>query len=91
MLRNKWIQRRWSLPCTSRDRSHNPRAYGTAYRRPSNHPPQTTACPTIAHMSLSSWLPLHRRECLPRALRHRACQVNRTALWLSLSVTFLVP
>ncbi|KAI0704653.1 glycosyltransferase family 15 protein [Earliella scabrosa] len=42
--------------------------------------------------SSSSWLPIynHRRECFPRAFkRPRACQLNRTALWLSLSATFL--
>ncbi|KAI0708719.1 glycosyltransferase family 15 protein [Cerioporus squamosus] len=35
-------------------------------------------------------LPTPCRECYPRTLRHRACQVNRTALWLGIATAFLI-
>lgn len=41
---------------------------------------------------MARWLPLptHCKDCYPRTLRHRVCQVNRTVLWLGLATAFLV-
>lgn len=40
------------------------------------------------HPPMSS-LPIH-SDCFPKAWRHRACRLNRTALWVLLCATFLV-
>ncbi|KAM5545741.1 hypothetical protein V8D89_000779 [Ganoderma adspersum] len=37
----------------------------------------------------SSWLPLHHKEFYTRSVRHRVPRINRTVLWLGLSITFL--